>query len=217
MNNLYERQDTLDLNPPTTVTVVGLGGVGIWVALNLALSGVKELFLVDFDNLEEHNLNRTPYKSSQIGSPKVIAAQDLINERRIDTLITPILSRIEEIPEPFIEQIKNSVVIDCKDNSNALPYELKSKIIGGYDGMKMSLHINPSEDTVWGDTPTRYETVPSWLCPPQLIANFITYALCTGDLPEDERVINTSMKQIFNNVIEVNNDKEKTEEPEEKE
>ncbi|NDE25683.1 MAG: tRNA threonylcarbamoyladenosine dehydratase, partial [Betaproteobacteria bacterium] len=40
------------------VMVVGIGGVGSWVAESLARSGVGELTLVDMDHIAESNINR---------------------------------------------------------------------------------------------------------------------------------------------------------------
>ena len=40
------------------IVVVGLGGVGGYVAESLIRSGVENITLVDFDVIEESNLNR---------------------------------------------------------------------------------------------------------------------------------------------------------------
>lgn len=40
------------------IAIVGLGGIGGSVAMNLASSGVSQIHIVDFDNVEESNLNR---------------------------------------------------------------------------------------------------------------------------------------------------------------
>lgn len=46
--------------------VVGLGGIGNWVALDLALVGMGTLILFDDDIVEVSNLNRTLFKLSHI-------------------------------------------------------------------------------------------------------------------------------------------------------
>lgn len=62
-----------------SVTVLGAGGVGSNVALNLAACGVGEIHLVDGDNVEVTNLNRQLlYRPSDVGRPKVEVAAERI-------------------------------------------------------------------------------------------------------------------------------------------
>ncbi len=59
----------------STVVVLGVGGLGSHVALHLAALGVGRLHLVDFDTVEESNLNRQVlFTETDIGSPKAAAA-----------------------------------------------------------------------------------------------------------------------------------------------
>jgi len=79
-----ERQQALGLYIPDSVIVVGCGGVGSWVALMLAMAGVKKIWLFDSDLLEGHNLNRIPLPASAIGKAKSIAIGELIASVRPD-------------------------------------------------------------------------------------------------------------------------------------
>lgn len=57
--------------------VVGCGALGNEVLKNLALTGVGRLIIVDFDNVEEVNLDRSVlFRREDIGRPKVEAARD---------------------------------------------------------------------------------------------------------------------------------------------
>jgi hypothetical protein len=59
------------------VLLVGLGGLASWVAYNLLCCGVGRFTLVDNDNVEASNLNRSIlYTEDHIGRPKVLAAAD---------------------------------------------------------------------------------------------------------------------------------------------
>ena len=59
------------------VTVLGLGGLGSFVALSLVSAGVGDVLLVDYDNVELSNLNRQVlYTSSDIGRLKTEAAAE---------------------------------------------------------------------------------------------------------------------------------------------
>lgn len=55
------------------VAVIGCGGLGSNVAAMLVRCGLGELTLVDFDVVEESNLNRQMYFKDQIGVPKTQA------------------------------------------------------------------------------------------------------------------------------------------------
>jgi len=61
------------------VVIVGIGGVGSWVAEALARSGVGQLTLIDLDHVSESNINRQIHAlESTLGQAKVLAMQDRI-------------------------------------------------------------------------------------------------------------------------------------------
>jgi molybdopterin/thiamine biosynthesis adenylyltransferase len=62
------------------VTVLGIGGLGSYVAMALAAAGVGDLLLVDHDTVELHNLNRQVlYTDTDIGVPKTQAAAERVS------------------------------------------------------------------------------------------------------------------------------------------
>lgn len=58
------------------IGVAGAGGLGSNIAVMLARSGVGELVIVDFDVVDESNLNRQHYFRRDLGRPKVEALAD---------------------------------------------------------------------------------------------------------------------------------------------
>ncbi|MFX0049790.1 MAG: ThiF family adenylyltransferase [Candidatus Hodarchaeota archaeon] len=114
MSDRYDRQLLLDNWDQTklersTVTVVGLGALGTVVAASLAMAGVGNLILIDFDTIETSNLNRQLFfRPTDVGASKVtVAAQVLQNINpniNIETLDTP----IEKAPK---DQLKRSTVV----------------------------------------------------------------------------------------------------------
>jgi len=200
---IYDRQKNLNLHIPNSVAVIGCGGVGSWVAVNMALTGVKKLILVDFDKVEEHNLNRTLFKQSQIGMLKTEALTQLVYERRKDIEVITINKRIEDCNEYELKEIEESdEIIDCRDTSEELPAGIESKarkITAGYDGFSITLHLNRQKGTVWGDSGhTRYTITPSWLVPPQFLAGLITLYLCNKDIQKNkEKIATFDIRNIF--------------------
>ena len=179
------------VSPPDYVVVIGLGGVGSWVAYNLGLYA-KHITLIDPDIVEAHNLTRTPYRIRDIGKHKALAMTEIIMEKRAGTNIQvhPFVSRVEELSEEQIVHVVDDsvstsemfVVIDCRDNSmqNPLPEYLRKRafVTAGYDGDTITLHFNPSYSSVFGSEPVRYTITPSWVVPAQLLACMITWIVC---------------------------------------
>jgi len=199
---IYDRQSTLNISPPKSVAVIGVGGVGAWVAFDLALTGVEKLIMIDSDIVKNHNLNRTPFRVDQIGTPKVLAVAELIAERRPQCTVIPIAKPVETLSEYEVGLLRDAVIIDCRDTSGPLPHSLKSEIVGGYDGFSTTLHVNPSPDSVWGDGETTYTVTPSWLVPPQIIASLITmYICCKNYYMFDKEIIKTLDIRDLINII----------------
>jgi len=79
------------------VAVVGIGGVGSWIAEALARSGVGRLTLIDLDHVAESNINRQVQAlTSTIGMAKVLAMRERIalinpacNVTCIDAFVEP--------------------------------------------------------------------------------------------------------------------------------
>lgn len=79
------------------VMVVGIGGVGSWVAESLARCGVQELTLVDMDHIAESNINRQIHAlESTLGMAKVQAMKERIAQinptcivHTVDEFVTP--------------------------------------------------------------------------------------------------------------------------------
>lgn len=79
------------------VLIVGIGGVGSWIAEALARSGVGEITLIDMDHIAESNINRQIHAlESTIGQAKVLAMKERIaqinSECRVhvvDDFVTP--------------------------------------------------------------------------------------------------------------------------------
>jgi len=69
----------------SSVGIAGAGGLGSNIAVSLARAGIGRLVVVDFDSVEESNLNRQYYFRDQIDMVKVEALRENIN--RIDESI----------------------------------------------------------------------------------------------------------------------------------
>lgn len=168
----------------------GVGGVGSWVALLLALSGIaNKIMLVDGDVVEYSNLNRTPYRITDVGKLKVEAMTNLILERRPNISILP---HPEYVNESGIVGILETVdffeVIDCRDTAS-----IYGRLVGGYDGNNISISSKEGLSRIMDSgaiIPTTYR-LNSWVVPPLLIALLIVLAYSKQtNLPAFNKTIN---------------------------
>jgi adenylyltransferase/sulfurtransferase len=119
------------------VLVVGAGGLGSPALLYLAAAGVGTLGVVDFDTVEESNLQRQViHGQSDIGKPKAVSARETIAETN-----------------PYVDVVVHS---ERLDSSNAMailaPYDL---IVDGTDNFATRYLVNDAcvllgKPYVWG-------------------------------------------------------------------
>lgn len=118
MESILDRQSFLgersvQILTNATVAVVGLGGGGAHVAQQLAHLGIGNFILVDPDEIELPNLNRTvgaTYQDAQIGTPKVEVSARLIRNLNPYAHILP----IREEWQSNLKLLRNAdVVVSC--------------------------------------------------------------------------------------------------------
>lgn len=98
----------------SSVGIAGAGGLGSNVAMALARAGVGHLLIVDFDRVEESNLNRQYFFRDQIDEFKVEALRENI-ERAVTTCHVEIFHgklKKGSMHEPFREV---DVVVEALD------------------------------------------------------------------------------------------------------
>ncbi len=99
-----------------TVGIAGAGGLGSNVAIALARAGVGNLVVVDFDSVEQSNLNRQFYFHSQVGMAKVLALKENISKACPDVNMLAINGRLElgAMTVPFTDV---DVVVEALDSA----------------------------------------------------------------------------------------------------
>ena len=102
------------------VAVFGLGGVGSYVCEGLARSGVGNFVVVDFDKVDESNINR-----------QIIATHNTIGQYKADLMKERILqinpdAKVEAYREFYLDDSKSDIitedlsyVVDCVDTIRA--------------------------------------------------------------------------------------------------
>ena len=142
----YDRQKRLwgkkqELLRNATVLIAGVGATGSFAAVDLALAGVGNLILIDFDTVEVSNLNRQLlFLEKDIGRPKVYAAAEKLKKLNPDISIETFFGRIEDAPLEYYE--KSNVILSGLDNydgriwlNNIAVNYRKVLVDGGMDGL----------------------------------------------------------------------------------
>ncbi|NLE43378.1 MAG: HesA/MoeB/ThiF family protein [Chloroflexi bacterium] len=138
----------------STVTIVGLGGLGGYISEALARMGVGRLVLIDTDVFEEHNLNRQLVSTeSNQGAAKALEAAKRVQSVNSAVEATALVARLA--PENVNEMLCGSdVVVDALDRlpirltlqkgAQALGIPMVHGSIAGFIGQVMT--IFPDDD-----------------------------------------------------------------------
>jgi len=197
--NLYDRQTGIKSFSDKSAMVIGCGGVGSWIALDLALIGVGTIVLIDHDKLESSNLNRTLFRLDQVGSFKTHAMKELIAKRRPNTVVLT----IEEVFQTqFLDKYKVDFIFDATDNlsTRKMIHEYETELSipyckCGYDGFQATLSVNDFESGRWGDDGS-YTVVPSFFGTPQVLSALAVIELLLAN-NEMSDSINFNVKNIL--------------------
>ena len=182
---------SLNLRLPNVVHIVGVGGVGAWIAMFLALAGVKRLILWDMDEVSDHNLNRLPLDPGTIGENKAIAMQRML-ARLVPTCEVVALYRWTADAAADIGQAGHDLayIVACTDT-------WRSRVeIHEFATAHDLIYIEGSAEGDWGGctsepatfvTPEEehpgYASVPVWVGPCVASAQMVCSYILHGQLP----------------------------------
>ncbi|KAL2830603.1 hypothetical protein BDW59DRAFT_19153 [Aspergillus cavernicola] len=143
-------EETIKSLEESKILVIGAGGLGCEILKNLALSGFKDIHVIDMDTIDISNLNRQfLFRHSDIGKPKAEVAAAFVEKRVKGVKITPFVGKIQDKDEDYYLQFKivvcgldsiearrwiNSTLVGMVDMDN--PESLKPLIDGGTEGFK---------------------------------------------------------------------------------
>jgi len=159
----YDFQDRLKR---ARVTVLGVGGLGSYVALALGAAGVGDLQLVDDDVVEEHNLNRQVlYTSADVGTSKVTAARDRIVAINPYIKVTAVSARVGSVEDARGCFVDRDLVICAADRPRIQIYEWLNAaavaegvawIRGANDGLTVNTFLHVPGQTACFDCEQRH-------------------------------------------------------------
>lgn len=170
----YRGQDAVGSLAAPLLTICGAGALGSQLADNLSRQGVRRLRVIDYDRVEQHNVNTQLYGSADIGAWKV----DVLRNQ----LFRAVEVEIEAFAKKFDERNAQSllkasdIVIDTFDNSDSRQLvQTQCRL------MKMEcLHVGLYEDyceAIWDEHYRVPEDVAGDVCDYALARNLVLLAV----------------------------------------
>ena len=132
------------------VAVFGVGGVGGWCAECLARTGVGHLTLVDFDRVEETNVNRQVMATSAtVGLPKVKVFADRLREINPAISLDVVEGRYTAESAGEFDLASHDAVVDAidsvADKADLVRHALSLPNVELFSSMGAALRFDPSK------------------------------------------------------------------------
>ena len=113
-------EDNLNKIKNTTVLIVGLGGVGGYALETLVRSGIESLILIDYDKVDNSNLNRQIITNkSNIGLYKVDVAKDRVLSINPDCNVTILKEFLNKDNIKILDKDNIDYIVDACDTLDA--------------------------------------------------------------------------------------------------
>lgn len=141
---------------PKRVLIVGTGGIGCHLAMNLAGSGVKKFYLNDMDTVSASNLNRQVYFTRHdVGTYKVTALARAMSERFSDLDIQTCTQNHDHSQQTALPECDAIVVCGERETIWSLPELVQNTpmLMAGYFGSTSAVGpcVLPGVGPSWSD------------------------------------------------------------------
>lgn len=168
------------------VLIIGAGGLGCDLVKNLALSGFKNIDIIDMDTIDTSNLNRQfLFRDSDVGKSKSQTAADFVNKRVPGVKVTAHMCSIQEKDDNFY---KNFNIVICGLDSVEARRWINSQLIslcktdenGEVDLSTMIPYIDGGTEGFKGQARVILPRLTScYECTLDLLPPQVTYPMCT--------------------------------------
>lgn len=189
----------------TSIVVIGAWGIGSTTVMCLAQMGIKDITVVDFDEVENHNLSSQLYKETDIGKPKVSALQENVKTftgidiKTINDRFTPDMVKDADIVIIGVDNMATR-----KEVAEACTTKTKRFIDGRMQGEAFELHmfIPKFELPLYMMTWYSDEEASHQLCTAKAVS-YNTFAIASvisrlvvGIIKEDENILSRKNIQV---------------------
>lgn len=187
--------DNLELIKSKTVLVVGLGGVGGYVAETLIRSGIENIILVDYDTISLSNLNRQIISTREnIGNKKTLEFKKRINSINPKCNVTILDMFLERSNINVLDNYKIDYIADACDTVKTkellIDYSIKNNI-KLISSMGTGNKFDPSKLTITDIRKTSYDP----------LAKIIRKYVISNHIKEKIMVVSSIEPPIKNNKV----------------
>jgi len=106
--------DQVDLKDKR-VLIIGAGALGNFVALGMGMSGVGNIDILDFDEVDSTNLNRQILFYDAVGEKKAEALAKRVKEIAPESEVRGLVEKLDE-KSTYFEKNKPDLILDCVDS-----------------------------------------------------------------------------------------------------
>lgn len=146
-------KDNVNKIKEKTILVLGIGGVGGYVAESLVRSGISKIILIDHDIVDITNINRQIIAlNSTIGKKKVDIMEQRLKDINPDVIVKKYDLFFDDMTKNVILDNKIDFIVDCCDT-------FKSKTLIIKEALKRNIEFISSMGTANKLDPTKLEIV----------------------------------------------------------
>lgn len=197
LENLIGKENFKKLNS-SNVLVLGIGGVGGYVATSLVRNGIGNITIVDFDKVEESNINRQiiAYHST-LGLKKVQVLKSMLLDINSSVKISVIDEFIDKDNINILFKEKYDYMIDCCDyieTKKAFILNCINKNINFISSMGTANKLNPKSFEIIDIRKTSYDPIAkilrNWVKKENIDSDI--FVLCSNEPPIKNRHLGTN-------------------------
>ncbi|KAG9295715.1 hypothetical protein G9A89_001732 [Geosiphon pyriformis] len=161
------------------ILVIGAGGLGCEILKNLAVSGFKNIHVIDMDTIDISNLNRQfLFRHVDVGRPKAIVAAEFVMKRVAGVNVTPFYGKIQDKDAEYYSQFQ--IVICGLDSVEARRWMNATIVEISAEGQEIIPLIDGGTEGFKGQARVIIPTVSScYECSLDMLSKPTTFPICT--------------------------------------
>ena len=191
------------------MVVLGAGGIGSnLITMLCKIASVSRIVVIDDDQVEPHNLNRTAYRICDIGKYKVSAISNICANINPTVDIVPVIGRVGDgnagdvaLSSEFTDRV---VVFDCRDDAyndygkiDLLLSRFVYFVRVAYDGDSITLDSDPENNPVWTNTNSGYTQNVSHSIPSVYTSLIAIQAACSKIMTDYKLTVTINSRKLL--------------------